>query len=160
MTYYYYQEQLGWQQLFLGRFGTQWSDLQNSHLRHSPTTDRKHYGTSWILSMTLTTWTKVQVQCAVRNAVKHGDTDNTRLGAKISQVLVRETEALYNLKPFILPSDQECFYPSLAIHQDSLTTYTGLRAWVNTWRPAIIRSVKDAKDQGITNQQPIDLYFP
>jgi hypothetical protein len=110
--------------------------------------------------MTLTIWMEVQLQWAVQNAVKNGDTDNTRLGAKISQVL-RETEALYNLQPFILPSDQEWFYPSLAIHQDSLTTYTDLRAWVNTWHPAIIRSVKDAKDQGITNQQPIiDLYFP
>jgi hypothetical protein len=53
------------------------------------------------------------------------------------------------------------FFPFLAIHQVSLvTTYTNLRAWVDTWRPAIIRSVKDAKDQGITDQQPIDLYFP
>jgi hypothetical protein len=109
--------------------------------------------------MTLTIWTEAQLQWAVRNAVKHGDTDNTCLGAKISQVL-RETEALYNLKPFTLPSHQEWFYSSLTIHQASLTTYTDLRAWVNPWRPAIIRSVKDAKDQGITNQQPIDLYFP
>jgi hypothetical protein len=100
--------------------------------------------------MTLTIWTEVQLQWAVRNAIKqHGNTDNTRLGAKISQVL-RETEALYNLKPFTVPSDQEWFYPSLAIHQASLTTYTDIRAWVNTWHPAIIRSVKDAKDQGIT----------
>jgi hypothetical protein len=109
--------------------------------------------------MTLTIWTEVQLQWEVRNAVKHGNTDNTRLGTKISQV-IRETEAFYNLKHFTLPSDQEWFYPSLTIHQASLTTYTGLCAWVNTWRPAIIRSVKDAKNQGITNQQPIDLYFP
>ena len=88
----------------------------NSHLRHSPTTDGKHSGTSWILSMILTIWTEVQLQWAVRNAVKHGDTDDTRLGAKIAQVL-RETEALYNLKHSTLPSDQVLFYPSLAIHQ-------------------------------------------
>jgi hypothetical protein len=56
------KEQLGWQQLFLGRFGTLWSDLQNSHLWHSPMTDGKHSGTSWILSMTLTIWTEVQLQ--------------------------------------------------------------------------------------------------
>jgi hypothetical protein len=48
------QEQLGLQQLFLGRFSTLWSNLQNSHLRHSPTADGKHSGTFWILSMTLT----------------------------------------------------------------------------------------------------------
>jgi hypothetical protein len=63
-------------------------------LRHFPTTDRKHSGTSWILSMTLTIWTEVQLQWAVRNDVKYGDTDNTRIGAKISQVLC-ETAALY-----------------------------------------------------------------
>jgi hypothetical protein len=109
--------------------------------------------------MTLTIWTEVQLQWAVQNAVKHGDTDNIRLGAKISQVLC-ETEALYNQKPYTLPSDQEWFYPSLAIHQASLTTYTDLRAWVNTWHPEIIHSIKDAKEQGITHQQAIDLYFP
>jgi hypothetical protein len=37
--------------------------------------------------MTLTIWTEVQLQWAVRNDVKYGDTDNTRIGAKISQVL-------------------------------------------------------------------------
>jgi hypothetical protein len=109
--------------------------------------------------MTLTIWTQVQLHWAVRNAVKHGDIDTTRLGAKISQVL-RKTGALYNLQPYTLPSNQEWFYPSFAIHQAALTTYTDLRALVNTWRPAIIRSVKDAKDQGIRNQQPINLYFP
>jgi hypothetical protein len=103
--------------------------------------------------MTLTIWTEAQLQWAVRNAVKHGDKDNTRLSAKISQVL-RETEALYNLKPFTLPSDQEWFYSSLAIHQASLTTYTNLRAWVNTWRPAIIRSVKDARTKASQISSP------
>jgi hypothetical protein len=102
--------------------------------------------------MILTIWTEVQLRWAVRNAVKHGDTDDTRLGAKIAQVL-RETEALYNLKPTTLPSDQGMFYPSLAIHQASITTYTDLRACVNTWRPAILRSVKDATEQGVTYQQ-------
>jgi hypothetical protein len=56
------QEQLGWQQLFLGRLRTLWSHHQNSHLRHSPTTDGKHSGTSWILSMALTIWMEVQLQ--------------------------------------------------------------------------------------------------
>jgi hypothetical protein len=66
--------------------------------------------------MTFTIWTKVQLQWAARHAVKHGDTDSTCLGAKFFQVL-RKTEALYNLKPYTLPSDQEWFYSSLAIHQ-------------------------------------------
>ena len=109
--------------------------------------------------MILTIWNEVQLQWAVRNAVKHGDTDNTRFGAKIVQFL-RETEDLYRLKPSTLPSDQVVFHPSLAIHQASLTTYTDLRAWVNTWPPAIIRSVKDATEQGVTHQQAIGIYFP
>ena len=110
--------------------------------------------------MILTIWTEVQQQWAVRNAVKHGDTDATSLGAKFSQVL-RETEAVYNLKPTTtLPSDHHIFYPSLAIHQATITTYTGLRAWVNNWRPALLRSVKDATEQGVTHQQAMEQYFP
>jgi hypothetical protein len=153
------QEHLGWNQLFLGRFSTLWGDLQNSHLRHSPTTAGTQSGTSWILSMILTIWTEVQLQWAVRNAVKHGDTDATSLGAKFSQVL-RETEAIYDLKPTTLPSDHHIFYPSLAIHQATITTYSGLRAWVDTWRPVFLRSAKDAAEQGVTHQQAIEQYFP
>ncbi len=153
------QDQLGWHQILLGRFGTLWSDLQSAHLRHSPSTGGKHSGTSWILSMIITIWTAVQAQWEVRNKIKHGDTDATRLTSKLAQVL-RETEALYELKHSTLPCDQAAFYPSFAIHQASLTTYTDLRAWVNTWRPTFIRSVKDAKEQGVAQQQPIDQYFP
>jgi hypothetical protein len=50
-------------------------------------------------------------------------------------------------------------YPTFAIHQTSLTTYMDLREWINTWRPTFIRSVKDARAQGVTQQQAIDLYF-
>ena len=136
------QEHLGWHQILLGRFSTLWCDLQNSHLRRSPSTGGKHSGTSWILSMILTIWTEVQSHWEVRNKVKHGDTEVTRLNSKFAQVL-RETEALYKLKPTTLPCDQGVFYPTFAIHQASITTYTDLCAWVNTWQPTIIRSVKE-----------------
>jgi hypothetical protein len=69
-------------------------------------------------------------------------------------------EALYELKSTTLPCDQGVFYPTSAIHQALLTTYTNLRAWVNTCRPTIIGSVKDDKEQGVTHQQAIELYFP
>ena len=140
------QEHLGWHQILLGRFSTLWCGLHNAHLRRSPSTDGKHSGTSWILSMILTIWTEVQPHWEVRNKVKHGDTKVIRLNSKFAQVL-RETEALYKLKSTTLPCDQGVFYPTFAIHQASITTYTDLRAWVNTWRPTIIRSVKDAREQ-------------
>jgi hypothetical protein len=84
--------------------------------------------------------------------MKHGDTEVTRLNSKFAQSL-RETEALYKLKSTTLPCDQRVFYPTLANHQASITTYNDLRAWVN------IRSVKDAKEQGVTHQQALELYF-
>jgi hypothetical protein len=137
------QEHLGWHQLFFGWFSTLWCKLQNSHLRRSPSTDGKHSGTPWILSI-LTIWTEVQSHWEVRNKkVKHGDTEVTRLNSKFAQVL-RETEGLCKLKPTTLPCDQGV-----------ITTYTDLRAWVNTWRPTIIGSVKDAKEHGVTHQQAI-----
>jgi hypothetical protein len=105
------------------------------HLRHSPSTDGKHSGTSWILSMIITIWTEVQPQWEVRNKAKHGDTDATRLNSELALIL-RETEALYKLKNSTLPCDQQgSFHPSFTIHQASPTTYADLRAWVNTRRP-------------------------
>ena len=109
--------------------------------------------------MILIIWIEVQSHWEVRNKVKHSDTDATRLNSKFAQVL-RETEALYKQKSTTLPCDQGAFYPTFAIHQAWLTMYTDLRAWVNTWRPTIIRSVKDAKEQGVTHQQALKLYFP
>jgi hypothetical protein len=73
------QEHLGWHHILLGRFSTLWCGLQNSHLHHSPSTDGKHSGTSWILSMILTIWREVQLHWEVRNMVKDGDTEATRL---------------------------------------------------------------------------------
>jgi hypothetical protein len=46
--------------------------------------------------MILTIWTEVQLHWEVRNKVKHGDTEVTRLNSKCAQVLC-ETEALYKL---------------------------------------------------------------
>jgi hypothetical protein len=56
------QEGLGWHHILLGLSSTLWYDLQNSHLRLSPSTGGKHSGTSWILSMILTIWTEVESQ--------------------------------------------------------------------------------------------------
>jgi hypothetical protein len=104
--------------------------------------------------MILTIWNEVQLQWAVRNAVKHGDTDNTRFGAKIAQVL-RETEDLYRLKPSTLPSDQVVFHPSLAIHQASLTTYTDRRAWVNTGVPQSFAVSKTQQSKALRISKPL-----
>lgn len=68
------QEQPDRNQLLLSRFGILWYDLQNSHPCHSPMTDGKHSGMSWILSMILTIWSEVQLQWEVRNNTKHGNT--------------------------------------------------------------------------------------
>jgi hypothetical protein len=78
--------------------------------------------------MILTIWTEVQSHWEVRNKVKHGDTEVTRLNSKFAQVL-RKTEALFKLKPTTLPCNQGVFYPTFAIHQALITTYTNLRAW-------------------------------
>jgi hypothetical protein len=139
------QEQLGWHQIFLGQFSTLWCDLQTSHLRRSPSTDGTHSSTSWILSIIIPIWIEVQSHWEARTKVKHGDTGVTHLNSKFAQVL-RETEALYKPKPSTLPCGQGALYPTFAICQASLTKYTGLLAWVNTWRPTFISSVKDAKE--------------
>jgi hypothetical protein len=112
--------------------------------------------------MIITIWTEVQSQWEVQDKTKHGDTDATRLASKLALIL-RETEALYKLKNSTLPCDQQgSFHPSFTIHQASLTTCTDLRAWVNTWRPTFIRSVKDAtlKRKASLNSKPSNYTFP
>jgi hypothetical protein len=62
--------------------------VQSSELppTRSPSTDNKHSGTSWILSVIITIWTVVQSHWEVWNKMKHGDTKVTRLNSKFAQV--------------------------------------------------------------------------
>jgi hypothetical protein len=113
------QEELGWHQILLSQFSTLWCDLQNSHLRFSPSTDGKHSGTSWILSMILTIWTEVQSQWEVRNKVKHGDNE-IRLSSTRNGSPLQTQKAHLAMQPRSLLSN------TFAIHQASLTTYTDL----------------------------------
>jgi hypothetical protein len=108
------QEQLSWNQiLFDPQFSTAlWCDLQNSHLRCSPSTDSKHSGMPWILSMIITIWIEVQSHWEkVRNKERHSNTKVAHLNSKFAQVL-HKTEALYKLKHSTLPCDQGAYNPT------------------------------------------------
>jgi hypothetical protein len=108
------QEQLSWNQILLDpQFSTAlWCDLQKSHLRCSPSTDGKHSGMQWILSMIITIWIEVQSHWEkVRNKERHSNTKVAHLNSKFAQVL-HKTEALYKLKHSTLPCDQGAYNPT------------------------------------------------
>ena len=67
--------------------------------------------------------------------------------------------ALYALRAGVLPRDRDVFYPSIDIHKIKEPSATGLRQWLNTWKPVILQSIKDGTRTGTTRVQSLTRMF-
>ena len=154
------QDSIGWDQLLLGRFGLHWRFLQDDHLRSFHNTPSFLSGSSWVLAVTQIIWDHIILVWDRRNADRHGSDAATRLDARRDQAL-RETSALYDRRHDILAKDKDIFHKTFAHHQVIEKTAYRLTAWLNTWRPVILRSIRDADRLHLRNTPTIrQMYYP
>ena len=130
---------IGIDQLFMGRFSSHWSRLQDQFLRSQGISSPKFSGVRLVSSTITVLWHHAHRLWLQRNQNLHGDNPATIEAAAYSQAQ-REVRALYLLKPQVNPSDTILFYDSPEIHLTFSTTSIQLRNWLNTWRPVILRS--------------------
>jgi hypothetical protein len=133
----------GWDQLLYGRFVLEWRNIQDEHLATLNNTQQHHTGRAWVTKTTELIWHQLYVMWEVRNGTLHGIDQSSIEVARLEKAK-RETEALYLVKDSVLPRDSELFYRSLSEHYEQETTSRGLRQWLRTWKPTILKSVKDA----------------
>jgi hypothetical protein len=75
------QAQLGWRQIFNGRWSCKWAYLQYQYLREIGNKDPKYTGTSWLTAMLTTVWRQFFVVWSERNATVRRNIHATRQAA-------------------------------------------------------------------------------
>ena len=102
------QASIGWDQLLLGRFVTEWSDLQDDY-SHSCSNEPQHQsGQHWVLGLTSLLWKHIHNKWCERNQDLHGKDATQQELAKRAQAQ-REIEFIYSLRPQTVPSDRFMF---------------------------------------------------
>ena len=152
------QTQIGWEQMFMGRFVTDWSELQQDFLKSKSSKNKKHSGTSWVTGITSVIWKNIYVLWDERNGQQHG-IDAIAKENKLNEMALKQIEELYNHKKDVLPRHQELFYDTLEQHQAKEPTSKGLRQWIRTWEPVLLKSVEDAKKFGTRGIRAIGSFF-
>ena len=159
----FHQTRIGWNQLFVGRFIYEWSDLQQDYLVLQRIVSKKYSGTSWITGVIQIIWKHVYQNWDARNADLHGVDAATRESAKYAQAK-RETEEIYSQCSLVQPRDRDIFYSNTNEHfQKEPMAHGmahGLRQWLNTWKPLLLRSIQDSIALGTNHTHSIHDFSP
>ena len=144
--------------MFVGRFVFEWSDLQQDYLVFQRIISKKYSGTSWITGVIQIIWKHVYQTWDAKNADLHGVDAATRESAKYAQAQ-RETEEIYSQCSLVQPQDRDVFYSNANEHFQKEPRAHGLRQWLNTWKPLLLRSIQDGIAMGTNRTHSICDFF-
>ena len=119
----------------------------------------KYSGTSWITGVIQIIWNHVHHNCEARNADLHGVDMATRESAQYVQAQ-RETEEIYSQCSLVQPRDRDVFYSNTNEHFQKEPMARGLRQWLSTWKPLLLRSIQNSIAMGTHRTHSIHDFFP
>ena len=70
-----------------------------------------------------------------------------------------ETEEIYSQCSLVQPCDRDVFYSNTNEHFQKESTARGLKQWLNTWKPLILRSIQEGTAMGTNHDHSIRDYF-
>lgn len=134
------QNQIGWDQVYRGRWSKEWLRLQDAY--HNNRQIRDSNSTSWMVSLGRLLIDQWFLVWHIRNEQRHGR-DQIRHSQLRAQILHSQMRELYSYRDRVLPCDQSIFQESLETHlfNSSLDT---LESWINTYQAAIQASATHA----------------
>ena len=148
------QQNIGWQQIFMGKLSQEWEKLQGPTCNPAGAPRSPHlWSTSIVetaLRLTIDLWTE-------RNADLHGRTYAEQNAALLTKHRA-EINRLNELRPQMQPSDT-----IILDHVDQLLTNdkaTDLGDWITTNRPLIYQSIKKAHITATSQTRRIYSWFP
>jgi hypothetical protein len=150
------QGNLGWTQLWYGRFAIEWDRYQRRYLKLVYPTEKEPSGEpKWLRAVILTIWQHAYVRWIERTNHQYGtnQTSNFR-----HDQLLQQIEALYAHQPNILVQDQYMFTTTIEDWKD--TTTHQREDWLNKYRPVIKKCITMAKRQLEKNASDMRGYFP
>ena len=137
-----HQNQIGYQQLFLGRFSLKWDHYQNIYWKKQKNLPSNC--TNWTAQIITFIYTKWFELWTIRNSQRHGEDQEAQRAAHDDQV-VREVYDLYSQQDQIPTEDRWIF--KLPIEDQLLKTPQQLRTWLYTWQPVIDARLKEQAEQ-------------
>ena len=154
------QNRIGWRQLFNGRFGTEWSAVQqaayNRYQQRNESTI-KRIGERWQTQLIQLFWTKWEKAWEDRNQqALHGHTMLTRNEA-IRREVRRQIETIYQHRHLMEPSAQDLLYDQPEDHDRQQLTTT--RNWLAQHATIFKESIRRAKARALRNVRSIRTYF-
>ena len=152
------QNEVGWRQLFLGRFCLDWSTLQDDFYSRSRGTNHMTASTGqrWQVSIIGELWDQWRCLWNIRNQELHGATISQQMQAEFQDVL-RDLRDIYDKKPLMEPSIQELLYPEVTDHLEKSTWFN--KNWIAIHGPLAKASIKRAQERAIQGVRSIRQYF-
>lgn len=155
-----HQNAIGWNQLFLGRFATEWSDLQDVFYSRTPRTKEKHKrrtGTTWQVTIISKPWEQWFHLWEMRNQDLHGYDVMTRAAAERREVDRALTE-IYDMRVHHMePSVQALLCTAVEEHYARSTRQN--QNWLAMHSPLVTASIRRVRDRAIRGVQSIRQYY-
>ena len=149
------QEDIGWDQFFLGRLSSLWSSTHLSSLNQRNLMVTKfNSGIHWSSSLIRTVWSHVHQLWLTRNGVRHGKTFSEQL-EKQRQHCISELSVYceYHSKGLLTHNfPQHVFYSNIQEHLHHESTLSDLDNWLSTHRDLIL---DNKQRQSLTQAPPV-----
>ena len=169
-----YQNNLGWRQLFNGRFCLEWARIQDDYVyiqklkrstlpnrRRRPGTNsppiRLRSGTQWTGEIIATLWGQWYKVWTMRNASIHGHSQETRMNRQ-REVDKRRLQTIYQQRHMLEPSVQDLLFPSVEEHLQQRSPNT-IHNWLSIHDTTFIQSIKNVSKRAIQGVRSIKTYF-
>lgn len=159
------QNAIGWQQIFHGRFSTEWARLQDDHLIHlTHQIDKGAYvqgtmkrtGDQWCQDITTVLWKQWSTLWRLRNEVVHGRDEQDRRRQKEKENM-RKLRHIYSQREFMEPSVQELLFDNIQDHE-KLPSYA-IQNWLAVHESVFAHSIKQVTRCAIQGVRNIRSYF-
>ena len=119
-----HQNEVGWRQIFLGRFCLEWSDMQDAYYarKFDKPNPKAMTGHRWQVQVIGEIWDQWRHVWTLRNHNLHGATASEKALAEHRDIH-RDLRDLYDNKALMEPSVQELLYPHVTDHLEKPTWF-------------------------------------
>ena len=152
------QNDIGWHHIFLGRFCTDWSEIQDSYYATTLNTkdNKRRTGQRWQQAIIGELWSHWFILWEMRNNDLHGATESAKTSAARMEV-ERTLRDIYDLREQMKPSVQQLLCRDITDHFAKPLWYN--RNWFAVHGPLVKKSVQRAKKKAIQGVRSIRQYF-
>ena len=153
------QNVIGWRQLINGRFGEEWSRVQDNYYareRSRRSATDKRSGRKWQIQLITHIWQQWIILWKLRNAELHGR-DNATKSMAIRREMERELHEVYDHRHHYEPRVQELLCADIQEQLQRPTWVT--QNWLTVNAPLFRDSMRRVKNTAIAGMRSIRSYF-